>query len=163
MGMITINGTKIRELRKSKEMSIKALADELGKSSSTIGMYERGERSPNFETLFRLAHFFSVDVDYFFNEMDVMSENYELLSDEYAHYKKQVLERSKGICELCGNNAPFHVDGQPYLEFFVLETKQEHLSPTEKMVAVCPNCLKKLQILKLPGEIIFLKNKARNN
>ncbi|WP_148554210.1 helix-turn-helix domain-containing protein [Paenibacillus polymyxa] len=58
MGMITISGMKLRKLRKSKGMTIKELADELGLSSSTVGMYERGERSPNVKTLYRLAHFF---------------------------------------------------------------------------------------------------------
>ena len=45
-------------------MSQQELADALGISKSSINMYERGERQPNFEVLEAIADFFNVDIDY---------------------------------------------------------------------------------------------------
>ena len=47
-----------------KNMSQQELADALGISKSSINMYERGERQPNFEVLEAIADFFNVDIDY---------------------------------------------------------------------------------------------------
>ena len=51
-------------LRNEKNMSQQELADALGISKSSINMYERGERQPNFEVLETIADFFNVDIDY---------------------------------------------------------------------------------------------------
>jgi transcriptional regulator with XRE-family HTH domain len=40
------------------------IAQKLGLSRSTIGMYETGEREPDYETLELIADFFNVDIDY---------------------------------------------------------------------------------------------------
>lgn len=54
----------LKLLRKEKNLSQQELADRLGISKSSINMYERGERQPNFETLELIADFFNVDIDY---------------------------------------------------------------------------------------------------
>ena len=41
----------LKLLRTEKKMSQQELADALGISKSSINMYERGERQPNFEVL----------------------------------------------------------------------------------------------------------------
>lgn len=55
----------------------------------------------------------------------------------------EVLQRAKGICEGCGNGAPFSrlTDGSPYLEVHhkvTLASGGE--DTTENAVALCPNC-----------------------
>ena len=50
-------------LRKRAEMSQKDLAEKLGVSRSTIGMYETGGREPDFETLEAIADTFNVNMD----------------------------------------------------------------------------------------------------
>lgn len=57
-------GEKIRNLREDKELSQRQLADILGVSPSTVGMYEQGRRSPDKEMILELAKFFGVSVDY---------------------------------------------------------------------------------------------------
>ena len=52
----------LRILRERKEMTQQQLADALKISRSTIGMYERGNREPDFETLELIADFFNVDM-----------------------------------------------------------------------------------------------------
>ena len=54
----------LKLLRSEKNMSQQELADALGISKSSINMYERGERQPNFEVLETIADFFNVDIDY---------------------------------------------------------------------------------------------------
>ena len=55
---------RIRELRKSRELTIENLAQLVGVSRATINNYERGVHEPNIETLIRFADYFNVTVDY---------------------------------------------------------------------------------------------------
>lgn len=57
-------GNKLRLLRKKKGLTQKQLADKLGLAFSTISMYERGDREPDFEILESIADFFNVSMDY---------------------------------------------------------------------------------------------------
>lgn len=54
---------KLIYLRKRNGLSQKDLADKLGISRSTIGMYETGEREPSFEMLNAIAEIFDVSED----------------------------------------------------------------------------------------------------
>lgn len=55
---------RLKELRLQRGYSQVELGKRLGLSNSTISMYERGERNPDFETLDLIADFFNVDVSY---------------------------------------------------------------------------------------------------
>lgn len=54
----------LRHLRVSDNLTQKQLADALGLAFSTISMYERGEREPDFETMEAIADYFNVTMDY---------------------------------------------------------------------------------------------------
>jgi len=64
-------GTVLKTLRVRNDMTQKQLADVLGVSESTVGMYERGHREPAFETLEAIADYFNVDMDYLTGRTDV--------------------------------------------------------------------------------------------
>lgn len=52
-----------------------------------------------------------------------------------------VLKEAKGICEGCGSNAPFEVDGLPFLEVHhVKHLAQKGSDRISNAVALCPNC-----------------------
>lgn len=55
---------RIRELRKAKGLTMKALGAKFGLAESTVSLYERGLHEPDLETLRNLSAFFSVTVDY---------------------------------------------------------------------------------------------------
>lgn len=76
-------GSVLRALRVRSEMTQKQLADVLGLSESAIGMYERGHREPDFETLETIADYFNVDMDYLTGRSDIerRSSMTGLLSD----------------------------------------------------------------------------------
>ena len=54
----------LKLFRNESQLSQQELADALGISKSSINMYERGERQPNFEVLETIADYFNVDIDY---------------------------------------------------------------------------------------------------
>lgn len=59
---------RIRTLRLKSNLTQAELAQKLMVSPSTVAMYERGEREPNFETLTEISHVFGVSISYMFGE-----------------------------------------------------------------------------------------------
>ena len=53
----------LRQLRQDRHLSQTELAALLKISRSSISMYERGEREPDFETLNTIADFFHIDMN----------------------------------------------------------------------------------------------------
>lgn len=54
----------LKALRMKHKLTQKELSHILGVSESTVGMYERGQREPDFEMLEMIADYFNVDMDY---------------------------------------------------------------------------------------------------
>lgn len=80
----------------------------------------------------------------------VITKQYErnVWVSEYAK------RRAKGICQLCGQAAPFKTkNGEPYLEVHhIIWLSQGGEDSIENTVALCPNCHRKMHILNLPGD-----------
>lgn len=53
-----------KHIREKSGLTQQQLANKLGISRSAVGMYEKGEREPNFETLELIADTFNVDMNY---------------------------------------------------------------------------------------------------
>lgn len=78
---------RLRSLRKMKGLSQQDLANQIGMvSKSSINMYERGEREPNFETLEAIADYFNVDLDYLLGKSDISNK-----SDNWTPELEEVL------------------------------------------------------------------------
>ena len=58
------------DLRKSKELTQKELAQKIGYTNSTICDWEKGRSEPSIEALNNLADFFDVSVDYLIGRVD---------------------------------------------------------------------------------------------
>ena len=68
--------TVFKNLRKDNNLTQAELAKKLGVAPSTVGMYERGQREPDFETLEKIANYFSVNMNTLLgkeNETDIAS------------------------------------------------------------------------------------------
>ncbi|WP_432702942.1 helix-turn-helix domain-containing protein [Lysinibacillus sphaericus] len=63
-------GQKLKTLRKRKNMSQKEFAKFFGLAESTISMYERDERRPDFDLLNKFADYFEVSTDYLLGRTD---------------------------------------------------------------------------------------------
>ena len=64
-------GSVLKQLRQEYHLTQKQLAEVLGLSESTIGMYERGQREPDFETAEAIADYFNVDMDYLYGRTEI--------------------------------------------------------------------------------------------
>ncbi|GEA16144.1 MAG: hypothetical protein PWR22_1064 [Moorella sp. (in: firmicutes)] len=63
-------GERLAALRKEKALTQAEMARRLNMGQSTIAMYERNKRSPDAETLQKLADFFKVSVDFLLGRVD---------------------------------------------------------------------------------------------
>ena len=63
-------GLRLLQLRKASKLTQDELSKKIGVSRSAVGMYEKGEREPDFDTLERFADFFNVDTDYLTGRSD---------------------------------------------------------------------------------------------
>lgn len=89
----------------------------------------------------------------------------KLESNEYNLTKKLTVKRAGGKCELCGNKAPFQLpNGLPYLEVFHLNSiSNGEIDARQNMVALCPNCHRKMQFIPTPAELLHLSQKAKKS
>jgi repressor LexA len=98
-------GSRIKELRKRKNISQKEMADALNVAQSTVGNWEGGIREPSFEMLQNIASFFSVSIDYLINkETPSMSEEgafitYPVVVGVKAGYDGEVIFEESGDSE----------------------------------------------------------------
>lgn len=73
-----------RKIREQSGLTQQQLADKLGISRSAVGMYEKGEREPNFETLELIAGTFNVDMNYLLGKKpttEIIPDSYYLNED----------------------------------------------------------------------------------
>lgn len=63
-------GTKIRDLRKAKKLTLQEVANETGFSTALISQIENNNISPPIATLSKIAHFFDVRIGHFFSEAE---------------------------------------------------------------------------------------------
>lgn len=90
-----------------------------------------------------------------------IATNEVYIRDAYvAEYAKR---RAKGICQLCGEKAPFlNEDGAPYLECHHIVWVSKGGSDTiDNTVALCPNCHRKMHILDLASDRTLLIAKSK--
>ena len=79
-------GTKLRGLRKERDLSQRDLANQSGVSANAISLIERNEISPSVATLQRLATALSVRISYFFEGNDGQANVIHLKADEQPSF-----------------------------------------------------------------------------
>lgn len=65
-----IFGTHLKALRKSRNITQKKMASDIGASERGIQQYELGERKPTYDMLIALADYFDVSLDYLVGRSD---------------------------------------------------------------------------------------------
>ncbi len=80
--MISSIGTRIKELRKIKNISQEELANELSVSRQTISKWESDIVSPDINNIEMLSNFFEVSTDYIING----KENKMIIPDFLSQY-----------------------------------------------------------------------------
>lgn len=94
-------GSKIRELREKRNMSLEELADLLETTRQTVSRYERGDRQANQDILFQLSDIFNVSIDEFFppkeNSTDELTRALKMtkgLEGEDIEFLNQLIEKT---------------------------------------------------------------------
>ena len=64
----------LKSLRAQAQLSQTEFAKIIGVSRSCIGMYETGQREPDFETLETIADYFNVTMDYLLGKTNIPNE-----------------------------------------------------------------------------------------
>ena len=79
---------RIKDLRREKGLSLRAMCAEINVPASTLSQYERGVREPNISMLIKLANYFNVSVDYLIgrepNGKIIKSYHYYVIDDDYT-------------------------------------------------------------------------------
>lgn len=83
----------LKELRTSKNVTQAELAKAIGVSASTIGMYESGEREPNFETEEKIADYFNVSLDVLRGKEDIQKTPSQIIMEGLLSGKYQKLTK----------------------------------------------------------------------
>lgn len=84
-----LKGSRIRELRKVKNLTLKELADQTGLSSSLLSQIERDLVDPTVTTFWKICETLNVPINYFFQGME---ENSLVVRKE----NRRVMELSNG-------------------------------------------------------------------
>lgn len=71
--MFLLNGERLKKLRKEKKLTQTELGSKINVTKVSISGYESGNRSPDTDTLQRLADFFEVSTDYLLGRTDELS------------------------------------------------------------------------------------------
>lgn len=82
---------RLKQLRIQNNITQLELSRFLGLSKSTIAMYEKGRREPNFETIEKIADFFNVDMNFLLGKSNNPNKHklaVELSLQEQTHIKK---------------------------------------------------------------------------
>ncbi len=169
---------RIKEARKNKKMTQKELADAIGVNYSIISKYEKGIVEPPNSRLKAIAKVLGVSIDYLncydgSTEMDFLNNSSNIYDYKNADFSirndsllyQRLISYSKGICELCGNKAPFiDQNGNPYLELHQLKSLSDGGLPIpENTVALCPNCHSKIHIINDPEDLKILIKASRKH
>ena len=86
-------GANLKKLREDAHLSQEQLADVIGVSKSTIGMYEQGKRMPNTNTILKdIATYFGVSIDYL---VGFMPEDKDVDENEYNHPNLRPIKRRR--------------------------------------------------------------------
>jgi len=81
-------------------------------------------------------------------------------------YVKELVKRiAEGKCQCCGQDAPFvDKNNVPYLEEHHVKRLADGGTDTiDNVVAICPNCHRKMHVLNDANDVMFLETVARNN
>ncbi|MGM9551425.1 MAG: LexA family protein [Clostridia bacterium] len=116
-------GEKLKELRKSHNMSQQKLADLLGLGQSTIAMWEKGKNNPEHTSLVKIAEIFSVSIDYLTgNKFDKNSFQIPVLGYVRAGVPTEAVEEVIGFEDIV-------IPENKKKDFFALRIKGNSMAP----------------------------------
>lgn len=99
---------RLREIRRSRRLTQKVLAEQIGCSVGAYSKYETGDREPPLDILNKLADFYGVSVDYLVgreaSEIGTLTESEKELVEVFRRSSEFVRDSVLGLMELLENN-----------------------------------------------------------
>ena len=96
---MTFFGIRLQSLRKQDGINQTTLAKALGVSRSAVGMWETGEREPDFETLESIADYFNVPIGTFFPDGNYPSHFVQITEKDLTPFEREVLSMLHRLTE----------------------------------------------------------------
>lgn len=88
---------RLRELRESKDLYQKDIADSIGKEESTYSKYEQGTREPDIDTLIKIADFYNVTVDFLIGHEDKTKLSKDDLLEQVKYLESYLMKMKNYI------------------------------------------------------------------
>lgn len=99
----------IKNLRTERNITQGTLASELGKSKSTVAMWETGDRTPSPEVYEELADFFNVDMDYLYGRTNIKKKvHFDNRGNSYYYLNREEKEIAEAIERIMSGKNEFH-------------------------------------------------------
>ncbi|MCS0824613.1 helix-turn-helix domain-containing protein [Cytobacillus firmus] len=109
---MSIIGERLKELRKKKKMTQKAVANIIGISNSTLCAYERSFRNPDTYTIDKISNLYGVSADYLLGRAEPSSER-NSGQDRSIQVKNDIAKRLEIIIEDLTRNDIHYFNGEP--------------------------------------------------
>ena len=167
-------GSFLRAERRAHKLTLRELSEKTGIDYSMICKYENGVVVPPRPKLQLIASALNISEDALLSyeqvgEMDLpirrrstfMSVDDDLLMVSESTAGQMAVNAAHGKCELCGQVFP---DGDSFLEAHFLKWLSNGGSPTiDNVVALCPNCHKRIHLYNDPLDIELLQRTAKSH
>ncbi|WP_121639516.1 helix-turn-helix domain-containing protein [Virgibacillus sp. Bac330] len=106
-------GDRLKKLRKQKKITQEELGKKVNVTKVSISGYENGHRTPDTETLQKLADFFEVTTDYLLGRSDESNPHWNELTEKD---EKDIAKRMEKIKEDLQNADGLNFSGEPISE-----------------------------------------------
>ena len=99
----------IKKLRTEKNITQETLASELGKSKSTVAMWETGDRTPSPEVYEELADYFNVDMDYLYGRTNIKKKvHFDSKGNSYYYFNQETKDILESVEQIMSSDNEFH-------------------------------------------------------
>lgn len=148
----------IREIIKSQKEWKRVIKEQLIENDNFSEMYN------NFSRL-KHKYFDNISLKYLKGKLSNRNQAQISIYTRSVFIKEYARRVSNGVCQLCDKDAPFRdKHGNPFLEVHHIQYLSEGGSDSmENVVALCPNCHRRIHQLQLEADLIKLLEKAKTN
>ncbi len=157
IGQMVCTGFRYRQAKDQEQVFRKVIVFEL------VPMTIEGAINWNEDSDAELGHLYQRAIQDF-SEYRTPIERRSLYRQRSDHVKKYVHKRANGICEGCGQDAPFlTASNEPFLEVHhVYRLSDDGPDHPASVVALCPNCHRRAHYANDSDEFnSYLQNKVR--
>lgn len=88
-------GSRLKELRKKKKMTLKEVGDYLSLTGVAVSGYEKGNRKPSAEVIEKLADLYEVSVDDIYGRQSDNSNMRKILNNKMLHWDGEPLREDE--------------------------------------------------------------------